>query len=380
MIKRLAVSFSVIVVLVAIVISMISSVSVANAAPPPKPTKTPTPTPGAQTPLQIYGTWHCGNDACTWASVRTISEFDSKNHWLVDRGDGQPSVNLVVLSFVNPLKLLNKTDDAGTVDGVPIGMTQDVVDYFKSRNIRVALSIGGITYTDDWNTALATDATQFGLNAAEVAERLGVGIEIDYEQNADPNLTGLQAFITAYRSVHPYDPTGNDHAARLTIDLAAGDRWLIVLTRKATADWLSTTNPVLDYANAMVPSRQPSTSGAIANWQEHVDGKAQYDPPIPPLAPSKFTGSLYVVSGTNIAPECNNFANSLQNSTGSFVQSVAPNGAGITSGMLGYMFWASEMPSTRRITTAPPNSCEGGVGAGATFYNIPIPMPALRQQ
>ncbi|HET9905097.1 MAG TPA: hypothetical protein VFQ23_00605 [Anaerolineales bacterium] len=378
--KRLAVSFVVMITLVALVGSMLASASVAIAAPPPKPTKTPTPGPGQLTPIQIYGTWHCGNDACTWASVRTVSEFDSKNQWLIDRGDGQPSVNLVVLSFVNPLKLLNKTTDAGNLNGVPIGMTQEIVNYFKSRNIRVMLSIGGITYTDDWNTALATNPTQFGLNAAEVAENLGVGIEIDYEENTSPNLTGLQAFINAYRSVHPYDPTGNNHAARLTIDLAAGDRWLIALTRKATADWLNTTTPVLDYANAMVPSRQPSTSGAIANWQEHVDGKAQYDPPILPLAPAKFTGSLYVVSGTNIAPECNNFANSLQNSTGTFVRTVSPNGAGTTSGMLGYMFWAAEMPSTRRITTAPPNSCEGGVGVGATTYNIPIPMPALRQQ
>jgi hypothetical protein len=286
----------------------------------------------------------------------------------------------VVLSFVNPLKLLNKTNDAGTVNGVPIGMTPEIINYFKSRGIRVMLSIGGITYTDDWNTALANNPTQLGLNAAEVAQNLGVGIEIDYEQNADPNLSGLQAFINAYRSVHPYDSTGTNHAARLTIDLAAGDRWLIALTRKATADWLNTSTPVLDYANAMVPNRQPSTSGAIANWREHVDGKPQYDPPILPLAPSKFTGSLYIVSGTNIAPECNDFANALQNFTGTFVQSVAPNGAGMTSGMLGYMFWAAEMPSTRRITTAPPNSCEGGVGAGATFYNIPIPMPSLRQQ
>src|SRR5688500_364820 len=113
------------------------------------------------------------------------------------------------------------------------------------------------------------------------------------------------------------------------------DRWLIPLTRKATADWLTTSNPVLDYANAMVPSRQPSTSGAIANWQEHVDGKAQYDPPIPPLAPAKFTGALYIVTGTNIALECNNLNSSLQKSTGSFVQSVVPNGAGVTSGMPG---------------------------------------------
>ena len=150
------------------------------------------------------------------------------------------------------------------------------------------LSIGGITYTKDWNTALAQNATQFGLNAAAVATQLGVGIEIDYEENSSPNLTGLQSFITAYRSVHPYDATGNDHTARLTIDLAAGDRWLIGICQKATADWLRTNAPVLDYANAMVPARQPrSASDAIANWQEHVDGKPQYNPAIPPLAPGE---------------------------------------------------------------------------------------------
>jgi hypothetical protein len=378
MFKKL-VSVSALIVLVLMVFS--SSTGSVSAAKPPTPTPAPpTPTPGPAAALQIYGAWHCGNDACTWSNVRTVSEFDSQNHWLIDRGDGRPSVNLVVLSFVHPLKLLNQTTDAGTLNGVPRGMTADIVNYFKSRGIRVMLSIGGITYTDAWNQALAQNPTQFGLNAAAVAQQLGVGIEIDYEENMNPNLPALQAFINAYRSVHPYDASGNNPAARLTIDLAAGDRWLIALTRKATADWLSTNNPVLDYANAMVPSRQPSTSGAIANWQEHVDGKAQYDPPILPLAPAKFTGGLYIVAGTNIAPECNDFANSLQNSTGSFVRSVAPNGAGTTAGMLGYMFWAAEMPSTRRITTAPPNSCEGGVGVGATFYGIPIPMSPLRQQ
>src|SRR5215475_14454368 len=53
------------------------------------------------TAIQIYGAWHCGNDACTWASVRDLTDFNTKNHWLIDRGDGVPSVNLVVLSFVN---------------------------------------------------------------------------------------------------------------------------------------------------------------------------------------------------------------------------------------------------------------------------------------
>ncbi len=338
--------------------------------------------PGAAgaTPISIYGAWHCGNGFCTWSSVRDMTDFDVKNRWLINRGNGQPSVNIVILSFVHPVRLLNKTNDAQTSQGVPIGMTQAVVDYFKSRNIRVMLSIGGITYVDAWNQALAANATQLGLNAAEVAQRLGVGIEIDYEENSNPNLAGLQAFIDAYRSVLPYDATGSNPAARLTIDLAAGDRWLIALTRKATADWLSTSNPVLDYANAMVPARQPrSASAAQSNWQEHVDGKAQYSPPILPLAPAKFTGGLYIVTGNKPAPECVNFSSSLQSATGSFVQNVAPNGAGTTNGMLGYMFWAAECQGTRSICTTPPNSCEGGVGVGATNYTIPLPMPALRQ-
>ena len=334
----------------------------------------------AVTPISIYGAWHCGDDFCTWSGVRDLTEFDSKNRWLIDRGDGLPSVNLVVLSFVHPLRLLNKTTDSQTLQGVPRGMTQEVVNYFKSRNVRVMLSIGGITYVDPWNQALAANAAQLGLNAAEVAQRLGVGIEIDYEENSAPNLAGLQAFIDAYRSVLPYDPTGNNHAARLTIDLGAGDRFLIGIARKATADWLNTSTPVLDYANAMVPNRQPSSSGAIANWQEHVDGKPQFGPPILPLAPAKFTGSLYVVTGRKPAPECVNFAGSVTNSTGNFVQTVAPNGAGTTSGMLGYMFWAAECQGTRSVCTTPPNTCEGGVGVGAQTYNIPIPMLPLRQQ
>src|SRR5215213_6168250 len=111
------------------------------------------------------------------------------NHWLIDRdGSGHTSLNLVVLSFFNPLKLLNQTNDAGTVNGVPRGMTPEIVNYFKSKGIRVMLSIGGITFVDDWNTALASNATQFGLNAAAVAQQLGVGIEIDYEENNSPNL------------------------------------------------------------------------------------------------------------------------------------------------------------------------------------------------
>jgi len=332
------------------------------------------------TPVSIYGAWHCGADACLWGEERDPLEFHQANRWLIDRdGAGpssDPSVNLVVLSFVNPLKLLHKTTDAYTLDGVPRGMTLAIVDYFRSRDVRVMLSIGGITYVDDWNAALAEDAAQLGLNAAAVASDLGVGIEIDYEEARNPDLANLAQFIAAYRSVHPQGAPGDP--ALLTIDLAAGDRWLIDLTRYATVHWLDDTNPVLDWANAMVPNRQPgSADEAIANWKEHIDGKPQYDPPIPPLAPQMFTGSLYIVTGRNPAPECTDFGTSLQYGTREFVQRALPHPdlAGGTPGMLGFMFWAAEQPSPRRISTAPPNSCEGGVGDGATFYDIPVPMP-----
>jgi hypothetical protein len=331
------------------------------------------------TGMQIYGSWHCGNDACTWATVRDMTDFDTKNHWIIDRGDGSPSVNLVVLSFVNPLKLVNLTNDSGTVNGAPIGMNSAVVSYFTSHNIRVILSIGGITYTSFWDQALSQNATQLGINAAQLAQRLGVGIEIDYENNTSPNLNGLQAFINAYRSIEPYDATGNNPAARLTIDLAAGDQYLVPLAATATTNWLKGTNPVLDYANAMVPNKQPSTSSAESNWQQHISGYPRITPPVPPLAPAKMTGSIYIVTGHNPAPECTTFSGSLEDTTGTFVQTVAPAGAGTTSGMLGMMFWASECQGTRSICTTPPNTCQGGVGVGARTYNVPIPMPPLRQ-
>ena len=312
-------------------------------------------------PLQVYGAWHCSSDMCLWGTPRTVAEFDAMNHWLIDRGDGRPSVNVVVLSFVQPLKLLDRTTDATTLNGVPRGMTPEIVDYFRSRNIRVMVSIGGITYVDAWNQALAKNASLLGLRAAQLATDLGVGVEIDYEENSGPNLAGLQSFITAYRSVIPYDATGNDPTARLTIDLAAGDRWLIDIGRKATKDWLRTDAPVLDYANAMVPAKQPSMSAAIANWKEHIDGKSRYNPVYPPLAPAKFTAGLYLAGASRARAECNNFATSLQKSTGAFVTTAAPNGAGTTAGLLGYMFWAAERPG-RGTTTQPPNGCEGGMG------------------
>ena len=330
--------------------------------------------PGEGASFEIYGAWSCSNDACTWRTVRDLTNFDKANHWMIDRGDGSgvPSVNVVVLCFVQPMKLLNLTNDSETANGVPVGMTPAIVSYFTSHNVRVMLSIGGSTYTTFWDQALSTNATQLGINAANLAKAMGVGIEIDYENDTNPNLTGLQNFITAYRSVLPYDATGSNPAARLTIDLAAGDRSLDAINRMAATSWLTAADPVLDYANATVPNGQPAAADAQANWIEHVAGRTNINPPIPPVAPAKVTVAVRVVLGSTAQPECNNFSASLQNSTGSFVAGTPPAGAGASPGFLGYMFWGVEAQA--------PATCEGGVGAGARNYNIRVPMPPLRQQ
>jgi hypothetical protein len=336
---------------------------------PPQP-------PGDPTPIQIFGVWHAGNHYADWALPRNMADFDRDNRWIIDGGNGKPSVNLVVLSFLHPMQVL-RMNPANVATGLPAGMTQEVVDYFKAKDIRVMMSIGGVTYTDAWDEAIATEASAelLGLNAALIAASYGVGIEIDYERNTDANLAGLQAFIDAYRSVHAYDASGQNHAARLTIDLAAGGRYLQELNRYATENWLKNENPVLDYANAMVHRR----SGSPDNWQEHVDGMPTYDPVIPPKAPNKFTGGLYLKGDM---ANCNDFYSSEQWRHWDYVKSVAPAGAGVSNGMLGFMFWAAEFPSARKnyVGTVPPNSCEEGMGEASIVFEVPVPMEALRQQ
>jgi hypothetical protein len=329
----------------------------------------------AQTQLQVYGLWHCSSDACSWAVAPNMTTFDTQNHWIIDRGNASPSVNLVVLSFVNPLKLMNLTTDSTTTKGIPNGMTSAVVNYFESKGVRVMMSVGGISYTKDWDKALGSNPTQLGINAANAAKQFNVGMEIDYEKSSNPNLTGLQTFVTAYRSVLAYDPTGANQAARLTVDLGDGDTYLTALANYATTNWLKTTSPVLDYANAMVSSQRTAISASEGYWQQHINGLSGS---VPPLAPAKLAGSVWVV-GNNVIPNCNSYPSSDQEVAANFVETVSPAGAGTTSGMLGYMFWGGGCQGNGTVCTFPPDTCEGGVGAGATALNIPIPMPPLRQ-
>jgi hypothetical protein len=234
-------------------------------------------------------------------------------------------------------------------------------------------SIGGIRFVKDWDKALSANPTQLGINAANTAKQFNVGIEIDYEKSTNPNLTGLQAFITAYRSVLPHDSTGNNDAARLTIDLGNDDAYLHALSAYATSNWLTAANPVLDYANAMVASQKTTVSTLETGWSQHVDGVTG----VPPLAPAKLTGSLWLVAGQ---ANCATFSSSDQNAASSFVENVPSKGAGTTPGMLGFMFWAAGCQGQGTGCTYPPNTCAGGMGVAAKTFNIPVPMPALRQQ
>ena len=184
--------------------------------------------------------------------------------------------------------------------------------------------------------------------------------------------------MNAYRSVIPYDPTGNNPAARLTIDLGAGDQYLSGLAAYATTNWLTTSHPVLDYANAMVVRANTSVSSLESDWLQHVNGYPTLQ--VPPLAPAKLTGSFFLV-GNKPIPNCvGPFSSSQQSQAANFVETVKPNGAGTTTGMLGLMFWAAGCQGTTSACTFPPNGCQNGMGVAATTFNIPVPMPALRQQ
>ena len=238
------------------------------------------------------------------------------------------------------------------------------------------MSIGGFSYISHWEKALKSNPTQLGINAANAAKQLNVGMEIDYEKSSNPNVTGMQQFISAYRSVVPYDATGANYAARLTIDLGDGDTYLTALANYAATNWLKTSSPVLDYANAMVGSQSTSVSTLESGWQQHVQGTSS----VAPTAPAKLTGSLWAV-GNNPSPNCiGPFASSDQETAFNFVSTIPASGAGTSSGMLGYMFWGGGCQGNGTVCTYPPNTCQVGMGGGASTFNIPTGTFALRQQ
>jgi hypothetical protein len=64
-------------------VALLCSLALAVVHSGPSLSVTKAGSPAASSAISIYGVWHAGNDACTWASVRNMVEFDSKNHWLI---------------------------------------------------------------------------------------------------------------------------------------------------------------------------------------------------------------------------------------------------------------------------------------------------------
>jgi len=274
---------------------------------------------------KIYAAWHCSNDGCGWGSEPPTSSFD----WIVNRGDGKPTFNVLNLAFVNPVDLLR------SADGIPKGMSGSIIQYLQGKGVTVVLSIGGASYSPLWDTALSSNAAQLARNAASVAQKYNVGIEIDYEQDSSAQLANLDTFVKTYRSIIPYE-AGNSPSPKslLTIDLGAGTGYLTQLS-KSTSTWLS--NKQINWAYAMVSGEiDPSLPDISQYWQQHLDGVNWAQ--IPPMAPSDLVVCLYASSNSR---NCKNYDGTTLQATVGWVNQKATKGIS---------FWSAGCP-------AGPNQC-----------------------
>src|SRR4030095_5405751 len=91
-------------------------------------------------------------------------------------------------------------------------------------------------------------------------------------------------------------------------------------------------------SNRHIPNRQPSNApGATSNWQEHIEGKPQYSPPIISLAPAKFTGDCISLPVEILLKNASTLITHYRR-LAEIMCRQATKTAGTTSGMLGFMF------------------------------------------
>jgi len=256
---------------------------------------------------QFYGIWHCGNDGCDWNTTPNKTSMA----WIMDRGDGKPTVNVFSMAFLNPQIILTKG-----VAGVPAGMTKEFINGLKARGITVLMSIGGITFVSDWEKALR-DPVTLGHNAAAIAQEYGVGIEIDYEGESHPAIANLSTFIkdflpqfiATYRGHIPVDNSTTPHTSSvLTVDVDASDRWLQELDA-ASAKWVEAGE--ISWINAMVSNRPYHSAGdATDNWQVKIDGDSRTG--CPPVKAGNLCVSMFA-GDANIKPtgSCKKYAGSV---------------------------------------------------------------------
>jgi len=211
----------------------------------------------------IYSIWHCGSD-CAWTSKPNL---DSSN-WILDRGDGHHTNNVVIFSFMDPIALVNSQTGAGYTSGVPNGMISSV-SFFTSKGIRVIWSIGGASWSNRFVQALNQNAAQFAKNAAAAALKYDVGIEIDVEVDGNSYMSQLTTFVNTYRDVIAYDPSPSapSHTI-LTIDVGSGTDYLGPIASLARG-WLQSNK--INWMNAMV-DEDPWTNinSATKEWQQHL--------------------------------------------------------------------------------------------------------------
>ena len=99
------------------------------------------------------------------------------------------------------------------------------------------------------------------------------------------------------------------------------------------------------------------------------------------LAPARFTGALYL-KGNNA--NCLNYGASEQKADADYVQKVLPNATAFPT-TARYFLACSATCSGRpgRLQPAgasPTTDCTGGMGAAAEAFDIPVPMPTLREK
>lgn len=254
----------------------------------------------------IYGAWHCGPGDCEWASVPTNDSMG----WLLNRGDGKPTVNVLSLAFLNPVKVLNNG-----VKGVPPGMTKSFINDLRSRGISVYMSIGGASWVSEWETALS-DPQKLATNAVAIAREYNVGIEIDYEgEKAVPQ---LNAFVKAFSSQGP--------GISLTTDVDSDNGWIVAVD-KAAVDWVKAGSA--ETLNAMVDDKPfPSPSVAEGQWINHLHGTSD----VPALSGRNLTVALYAGD-----PDVGGVTKNCQQYAGSVLEGIIPWVK--SNNVRGIMFW-----------------------------------------
>jgi len=228
---------------------------------------------------------------------------------------------------------------------IPAGFTKGEVNYFKNKNVYVLFSIGGASYSSNWDSALNSNAAQLAKNAANIAQQYGVGIEIDYEQDSGASMGLLNTFVQTYRSIIPYDGSASPSPQSiLTVDLGAGTGYLSAIAATA-GGWLSKNQ--VNWANAMV-SGDPNGDNT-QYWQQHLTGASWAN--IPPMNPNQLVGSLYASSNAN---DCKSYTTPLPGSISWIQQNKAR----------GISFWAAGCP-------AGPNQCANncpGIEQGSKVF------------